>query len=626
MVIAESSASIAGVMTVAHHDKLDGIETGATADQTKSDINGLAITTVGALSSGTVASGFGNIDNGSSTLDTGAATVASLACTAAATFGGGFGSTGATISTAGVGQFNGALTTSAALTGESLVVNNITVDANTVSTTDNNGNLLLAANGTGKIEVRGNDESGAIILNCQENSHGVTIQAPAHNAFDGDYTLTLPINDGNDGQVLKTDGDGVLAWVNAGGTPTSLGTVTQDTVVFTSANANDPLVQIKNTTNDVNGARLQFVKDKGAAGADGDDIGIIEFVGDDTAQTQTTFAKIVAEVSESADSDEAGKLSFFVAESNGTTTDLAAGLVLEGEHTTDGEVDVTIAAGAASTTTIAGTLTMGSTAAMTNAGLLSVANQSNITGLGTISSGVWNGTVVASDYLDADTAHLTTAQTFTGVKTIGTNVKLQFRDSGSYINSPDANDLEIVGADITLDASNVIELEANTNVTGNLTVSGSVTHDYNTSTFENQLADDVGSGKIIKYSPGADDTLVGSQIYFLHTDGTWNSADADAIATGGTQMLGVGLQGSARTVGVFIEGFIRIASTEILNTPGSGAVDGLPLYVSTTAGHFDFTPPSGSGDFVRIVGYAIDDHSGSVLVNFSPSKDNIVLA
>jgi len=78
VVIAEASGSIAGVMSVAHHDKLDGIEDSATADQTKSDIDGLAITTVGALSSGTIASGFGNIDNGSSTLDTGAATVGDL--------------------------------------------------------------------------------------------------------------------------------------------------------------------------------------------------------------------------------------------------------------------------------------------------------------------------------------------------------------------------------------------------------------------------------------------------------------------------------------------------------------------------------------------------------------------
>ena len=52
VVVAQASGSIAGVMTVAHHDKLDGIEADATADQSKSDIDGLAITTVGTLDTG----------------------------------------------------------------------------------------------------------------------------------------------------------------------------------------------------------------------------------------------------------------------------------------------------------------------------------------------------------------------------------------------------------------------------------------------------------------------------------------------------------------------------------------------------------------------------------------------
>jgi len=46
----------------------------------------------------------------------GAVTVDSLVCTAGATFGGGYGATGCTISTVGVGQFNGALTTDGLLT------------------------------------------------------------------------------------------------------------------------------------------------------------------------------------------------------------------------------------------------------------------------------------------------------------------------------------------------------------------------------------------------------------------------------------------------------------------------------------------------------------------------------
>ena len=132
------------------------------------------------------------------------------------------------------------------------------------------------------------------------------------------------------------------------------------------------------------------------------------------------------------------------------------------------------------------------------------------------------------------------------------------------------------------------------------------------------MSDGECSGEILRYSPRADDTLTAGQIYFLHTDGSWDSADASAVATGASQLLGVGLGGSSRTVGVLTKGFIRIPGTEVANLPGSGVVDGLPLYISTTTGHFDFTAPSGNNEFVRIVGYAIDDESDDVLVYFNP--------
>ena len=131
-----------------------------------------------------------------------------------------------------------------------------------------------------------------------------------------------------------------------------------DTNTFTSANASDPLVIIKNTANDASGARLSFQKDRGANAADGDDIGTITFIGDNNAQEQTNFGSIVVEVSESQDTDEAGKMSFFVAESNGSSSQLTAGLIIEGEHGTDGEVDVTIGAATTSLTTIAGDMTL----------------------------------------------------------------------------------------------------------------------------------------------------------------------------------------------------------------------------------------------------------------------------
>jgi hypothetical protein len=102
----------------------------------------------------------------------------------------------------------------------------------------------------------------------------------------------------------------------------------------------------------------------------------------------------------------------------------------------------------------------------------------------TVATGVWNGTAIASAYLDADTAHLTTAQTFTGSKTFGTTTKLNFRDANAYINSPTANDIEVAATTITLDAASDIQLEGATTVTGNLSVSGDLNIDGTTTTID----------------------------------------------------------------------------------------------------------------------------------------------
>ena len=78
-----------------------------------------------------------------------------------------------------------------------------------------NGNIELDPNGSGKVIFKGNSTKGAgqFVLNCEQNSHGITIKGPPHSAG-ASYTLTLPNNDGNSNQVLKTDGSGNLSWVN----------------------------------------------------------------------------------------------------------------------------------------------------------------------------------------------------------------------------------------------------------------------------------------------------------------------------------------------------------------------------------------------------------------------------
>ena len=82
----------------------------------------------------------------------------------------------------------------------------------------------------------------------------------------------------------------------------------------------------------------------------------------------------------------------------------------------------TISTGVWQGTAINQTYLVGQSGTNTGDETLARINALDITELGTVSSGVWNGTVIASAYLDADTAHLSTTQTFTGAKTFSSNV------------------------------------------------------------------------------------------------------------------------------------------------------------------------------------------------------------
>jgi len=57
--------------------------------------------------------------------------------------------------------------------------------------TTSNATIDLAPNGTGTVVVRGNTNSGAIVFNCESNSHGQKVIAQAHSAGVTN-TLTLP--------------------------------------------------------------------------------------------------------------------------------------------------------------------------------------------------------------------------------------------------------------------------------------------------------------------------------------------------------------------------------------------------------------------------------------------------
>ena len=105
-------------------------------------------------------------------------------------------------------------------------------------------------------------------------------------------------------------------------------------------------------------------------------------------------------------------------------------------------------------------------------------------------------------------------------------------------------------------------------------------------------------------------------LVYLGSGGKWLETDADATGTS-VNMLGIALEAKTDTqaMNVALSGsFVRDDSWNW--TPG------VPLYIHTTAGAITATRPSGSGDIVRTVGYAV--HADMIF--FNPSSDYATLS
>lgn len=81
---------------------------------------------------------------------------------------------------------------------------------------DANVGINIQPKGTGPVNFLGTTAQQAQIRLFEDVDNGsnyVALQTPA--ALAANYTLTLPPDDGNSGQLLRTDGSGVLTWVDA---------------------------------------------------------------------------------------------------------------------------------------------------------------------------------------------------------------------------------------------------------------------------------------------------------------------------------------------------------------------------------------------------------------------------
>ena len=122
--------------------------------------------------------------------------------------------------------------------------------------TVSNRDLVLAPNGTGAVEIKGNTNSGKLLFNCEQNSHHVSLQAPAHSAFGGNIAFTLPTGTGSSGQALVTNGSGVLSFATIAEAKPTVADVSQTVAPATATTINItgtgfiaiPIVQFTNAS------------------------------------------------------------------------------------------------------------------------------------------------------------------------------------------------------------------------------------------------------------------------------------------------------------------------------------------------------------------------------------------
>ena len=227
--------------------------------------------------------------------------------------------------------------------------------------------------------------------------------------------------------------------------------------------------------------------------------------------------------------------------------------------------------------------------------------------MGTIGSGTWQGTAIASAYLDADTAHLSGTQTFTGAKTFsedviisGTTPKLTIGDGDAEdtmlafdgnaadyrIGVQDSTDTLEIGKGLSHGTTAVIKIDSATNC--------QVMHN-------SAVADGEYSGDLAMYTAGED--LSAGEVVYFKSDGKVYKAVATASAT--SRAVGMCVADvSANGMGAFLlRGFVRFNSN--FPTYTVGGVVYTPTAEQSGLNSPHQTAPSADGQFLQIIGYAI---------------------
>ena len=367
-------------------------------------------------------------------------------------------------------------------------VGNVYITGNTITTTDTNGNLILNANGTGKVSVSN--------------------------------TWTLPNTAGTNNYILTTDGNGTASW---------------------SAPASSSFTLAANTgTNDTfnTGETLTFTGTSPIATAVSNNTITI------SATDATTSAKGVASFSSSNFSVTSGAVS--LATGGVSNSNLAnSSITINGSSVSLGG-SVTISAAITNSVTFnsggagdASPVTFDGTAAKTisynTIGASPLAGSSSITTVGTVTSGTWSAGTIA--VAKGGTGTTDGSITGTGALTFasgGTNSNLNLRPTGTVGNAL-AGTVDVGGYRISSVATPTSDTDAANKAYVDAAVTSLHVHDSCQVATTNNLASLTGG--TITYSNGTNNDGIGATL-ILSGSPTRSFTSADVFDAGYTPVAG----------------------------------------------------------------------------------------
>jgi len=193
------------------------------------------------------------------------------------------------------------------------------------------GHIYASMTAKSRVVTAGSEE-GAIVFAVTDGGNDETNLLDINNTLDGGVSIANDLQVGDD-IFMKSDSAAIRFGADS---EVVLEHEHDDGLTLISSVASKPVLRVKNTNNDANGAKIRIVKDTSNSAANGDTLGIIDFTGEDAGHAGHIYASMIVKSRIVTAGSEEGAFVFAVTDGGSDETNL-----LDINNTLDGGVNVT---------------------------------------------------------------------------------------------------------------------------------------------------------------------------------------------------------------------------------------------------------------------------------------------